>query len=137
VRDFILDNKKLNVDVEWLRKILNWLTSKTFLKKTTERRYYEDGKIIPKPVNIYSYNKLQALIIPKWEELPDSSSNTTNTNITMNSSNRLNTTIVNSLNEVNEQKKDIIAIQNLSKFSDSQIKQAGYTREQLEEAIKE
>ena len=98
--------KKLNITPEWLRKQLDWLASKTFLIKDKERRYDEGGKTIPKPVNIYSYNKMQKLEIPTWEKLTEISSDTSNKDFYSNNSNTSNIR-VNEVNEVNELKKDI------------------------------
>jgi len=70
--DDLQDNgaiKKLNVDIEWLRRQLKWLTAKTFLIQDKEKRLDESGKIISKPVHVFSYNKMQELEIPSWEEL--------------------------------------------------------------------
>lgn len=88
--------EKLNISQEWLRKQLDWLVSKTFLLKSKERRKDEADKIIPKPVFVYSYNKLQKLVIPEWKELFSS--------ITQNSKiSSINTISSNTqVNEVNE-----------------------------------
>ncbi len=80
--------KKINIDTEWLRRQVKWLTSKGFLIKDTERRENEAGKIIAKPVHIFSYNKMQELIIPEWNEI---SSFTPNSKISKNSSVTSNT----------------------------------------------
>jgi len=87
--------KKINIDIEWFRKKLNWLTSKGFLLRDSERRFKEDGKPIPKPVYVYSLNKMQKLEIPKWEEI--SSFTLVNKNTT-NTTNTTNTRVI----EVNE-----------------------------------
>jgi len=83
--------KKLNLSDKWLRVQLDYLTSKTFLKKDKEKRVDEAGKVIPKPIFIYSYNPLQKLVIPDFKDLITESSsittnkeNTTNTSITTN-----------------------------------------------------
>jgi len=95
--------QKLNIDKEWLRRKLNFLASKGFLLKDSEKRINEAGKIIPKPINIYSFNKLQKLIIPKWNDI---SSFTSNYYFTPNSSNSLNTE-VNEVFEVKSYKRSI------------------------------
>ena len=76
--------------IKWLRKKLNWLTSKTFLIRESEKRFKEDGKPIPKPVYTYSYNKMQQLIIPEWKDLSSFTSNYKNTSNTSNTSNTNN-----------------------------------------------
>lgn len=79
--------KKLNIDVEWLRRKLNWLASKGFLIRDKEKRYNEAGKVIPKPVYIYSHNKMQRLEIPEWNNISSFSTNyknSTNSRITSN-----------------------------------------------------
>lgn len=96
--DDLLDLKqieRLNISDKWLRTQLDFLTSKTFLIKDKERRYDEAGKIIPKPVFVYSYNPLQKLVIPEFKdiELPKSSSNATNKEITTNTSNTSNSEV--------------------------------------------
>lgn len=91
----ISEIEKLNISPEWLRKQLDWLSSKTFLIKDKEKRKDEADRIIPKPIFIYSYNPIQKLEIPEWKEI---SSNTYNSKNTQNSSNTYNTRV----NEVNE-----------------------------------
>jgi hypothetical protein len=59
--------------------------------------------------------------IPEWDKLDNISSNTLNKDFTSNTSNTSNSSRANELNELNEQKKDITAIQNLSKFTDSEL----------------
>lgn len=125
--------KKINITPEWLRKQLDWLSSKTFLIKDKEKRIDEAGRIIPKPIFIYSFNKMQKLEIPKWEELDKISSITMNTDFTSNTSNTSNSG-VNEVNEVNVVKKDITLLDN---FTPEQIKSAGFTKEELEEAIED
>ncbi len=78
--------KKINITQEWLRKKLDWLASKTFLTKGKEKRYDEAGKVIPKPVFVYSYNKMQVLDIPEWNKLTELTSNTSNTDNTSDTS---------------------------------------------------
>lgn len=102
----IKEIQKLNITNEWLRIQLDYLSSKTFLIKDRERRIDEAGKIISKPVFIYSYNKLQRLEIPEWKDLDKFSSNTTNSYNTSNSSNSSNRG-VNEVIEVNEPKSPI------------------------------
>jgi len=98
--------KKINITPEWLRRQLDWLSSKTFLIKDKEKRCDEAGRIIPKPIFIYSFNKMQKLEIPTWEELDEVSSNTSNKDFSSNSSNSSNSG-VNEVNEVNEYKTHI------------------------------
>lgn len=98
--------KKINITPEWLRKQLDWLSSKGFLDKDSERRQDESGKTIPKPVFVYSFNKLQQLIIPEFEKLDEISSIASNKKITSNSSISSNSR-VNEAIEVFELKKDI------------------------------
>lgn len=90
--------KKINIDVEWLRRQLNWLVSKNFLLRDKEKRFNEDGKVIPKPVFIYSLNKIQSLIIPEWKNIDTF---TPNYNITPITSLSSNTNIEIEANEVN------------------------------------
>ena len=71
--------KKLDIDVEWLRRKLNWLVSKGFLIRESEKRFKEDGKPISKPVYIFSYNKMQKLEIPEWEKISSFTLNSRNT----------------------------------------------------------
>jgi len=124
--------KKMNITPEWLRRQLDWLSAKTFLIKDKEKRYDEAGKIIPKPIYIYSFNKIQKLEIPEWEELDEVSSITMNTDFTSNTSISSNSG-VSEVNELIEQKKDITP---LDKLTDEQIKESGYTREELLEVLK-
>jgi len=70
------------------------------------KRCDEAGRIIPKPIFIYSFNKMQKLEIPTWEELDEVSSNTSNKDFSSNSSNSSNSG-VNEVNEVNEYKTHI------------------------------
>jgi len=93
--------KELNISQEWLRKQLDFLVSKRFLKKDRERRMNEAGKIIPKPIFVYTYNLLQKLEIPTWDELMKISSNTQ----------------VNEVNEVNDLKTDKNKNEKKDKFS--------------------
>ncbi len=95
--------KKLDIDIEWLRRKLNWLVSKRFLIRDKEKRLSEDGKVIPKPVFIYSINKLQVLNIPEWNNI---SSFTLNYKNTTNSSFSSDTKRVNEVNEVNLYERD-------------------------------
>ncbi len=55
--------QKLNISSEWLRKQLDFLVSKGFLDKSQEHR---EAK---KPVSVYSFNKIQKLIIPEWKDI--------------------------------------------------------------------
>jgi hypothetical protein len=84
--------QQLNITTEWFRRQLDWLVSKHFLLKDKEKRTDEAGKTIPKPVFIYTYNKLQKLEIPTWEQLSETTTITANSEITMNSTNTTNTT---------------------------------------------
>jgi len=93
--------EKLNISNEWLRKQMDWLVSKTFLLKAKEKRTDESGKIIPKPVFVYSYNKMKKLEVPHFDTLI-SSSNTSNNKNTSFSSNTSDTPLVNEVNEVND-----------------------------------
>ena len=98
--------QKINITEEWLRKQLDFLASKGFLIKDKEKRTDEAGKIIPKPVFVYSFNKLQRLDIPEWKDLDSFSSNTQNKDFNSNSS----ITSISGINEViqvNEQKISI------------------------------
>ncbi len=114
--DEIIEIKKierLNITSEWLRKQLQYLTSKTFLIKDKEKRTDEAGRIIPKPVFVYSFNKLQKLEIPKWRDLEKISSNTSNNKNTSISSNTSNTQ-VSEVSEVNDFKTPIeVGFENL------------------------
>lgn len=83
--------EKLNITNEWLRRQLDWLVSKTFLLKAKEKRTDESGKIIPKPVFVYSFNHLQKLIVPSFQELTQISLNSKNSKNTSNSSFTSNT----------------------------------------------
>lgn len=110
--------KRLNITPEWLRKQLDWLSSKTFLIKDKEKRFDEAGKIIPKPIFIYSYNKMQKLEIPTWEAL-ESSSIASDCSITSISSN----TSISGVSEVIEVKEVKNQIQQNNDFSENyQIK---------------
>ncbi len=93
--------EKLNITPEWLRRQLDFLASKTFLIKGKEKRFDEAGKVIPKPVFVFNYNKLQKLDIPNWEELSKMTSITSNKDFTSNSS-ITSDTRVNEVNEVND-----------------------------------
>jgi hypothetical protein len=96
----IKDIEKLGISNKWLRVQLDYLVSQTFLTKGKEKRTDEAGKTIPKPVGVYSYNKMQELVIPHFKDLTQTNTITTiNTNTTNNtiSSN----TEVNEVNEVN------------------------------------
>jgi hypothetical protein len=105
--------KKLNITPEWLRKQLDWLSAKTFLTKDKEKRSDVSGKIIPKPVFIYSYNRMQKLEIPNWSELSEMSSITSNKVFTSNSLITSNSG-VNEVIEVNELKKFITPLEQKS-----------------------
>jgi hypothetical protein len=125
--------KKLNIDIEWLRKKLNWLVSKGFLSRDSEKRFKEDGRPIPKPIYVYSYNKLQRLEIPKWEEI---SSFTQDYKNTTNSSNTTNTgvIVVNEVNEYQRDKKNNKKEQkNIPEWSESDKKRLAYAEGNLEE----
>jgi len=97
---------KLNISDKWLRTQLDYLNSKTFLIKDKERRHDEAGKIIPKPVFVYSHNKMAKLEIPKFKDIDKNTSITTNKDITTITSNTTNSR-VNEVNEVNERELDI------------------------------
>ena len=93
--------KKLNIDIEWLRKQVKWLTSKSFLSRDSEKRVNEAGKIIPKPVHIFSYNKMQSLEVPEWDNISSFTpitQNTTNSELSSNTKD-------NEVNEVNSRKR--------------------------------
>jgi len=116
--------KKINIDVEWLRRKLNWLVSKGFLDKDSEKRFKDDGKAIPKPVYIYSYKKMHVLNIPEWENI---SSFTWNSNNNKNTSNTTNTQKIEKieekqpvieLNEVNYYKRSITEQNKITKSDD-------------------
>ena len=98
--------EKLNITEKWLRVQLDYLTSKTFLIKGREKRFDEAGKVIPKPVFVYSFNKMQKLEIPKFKDITNNTSiTTTNSNTTI-SSNTTNKGVI-VVNEVNPQELDI------------------------------
>lgn len=78
--------QELSVSERWIRYRLDFLVSKGFLKRTTERK---EG--IFKPINVYSYNKIGSFDIPEFEELLKTGSNTTTASFTSNSSNSSNT----------------------------------------------
>lgn len=125
--------KKLNIDVEWLRRQLKWLSAKTFLVQDKERRIDESGRTIPKPVHVFSYNRLQSLEIPDWNGLDQISSNSSDKDFTSNCSNSGNTG-VNEVNELFLLKKDITTLDN---FEDSELQEAGITPEQAQEWAKQ
>ena len=79
--------KALNIDPEWLRKKLNWLVSKGFLTREGEKRYKDNGKPIPKPIYIYSFNEIQKLDIPEWDKISSFTLNYKNTTNTSNTTN--------------------------------------------------
>jgi len=82
------------------------LASKGFLKRSSEKKFYEDGKPIPKPVSKYSLNKMKTLNIPKWEELTEFNKNTLDNKNTLNGLNTLDTQ-ENKQNKVNLQEVQI------------------------------
>jgi len=99
--------EKLNITPEWLRKQVDYLASKGFLNKGKEKRYDEAGKIIPKPIYTYSYNKMQKLEVPEWKDIDKMTSDTMNCENTMITSINSNTTQVNELNELFEVKNHL------------------------------
>ena len=69
----------------WLRKQLDVLVSYGFLEKESQKRMYSD-----KPLIVYKYVNLVSIDIPKWKDIIENSSNTTNgsnSSFTSNSSN--------------------------------------------------
>jgi hypothetical protein len=98
--------EKLDITPEWFRRQIDFLVSKSFLTKDKEKRLDEAGKVIPKPIFIYSYNPLQKLNIPEWKDLAEFSSNTSNSRNTSFSS----FTSDSRVNEVNEVKNQLLHI---------------------------
>ena len=60
---------ELGYSTRWLRAQLDKLVKYGFLKKNNEKRKDDEGKTIPKPFSVYSYNEMADINIPTWEEI--------------------------------------------------------------------
>ena len=60
----------------WIRKTCDWLVSKKFLERKSERREHSD-----KPLYLYSFINISKLKLPSWEELAKESKNSIDSKI--------------------------------------------------------
>jgi DNA-directed RNA polymerase subunit RPC12/RpoP len=94
--------QELGISESWLRKNLDWLVSRKFLKRS--QRKVEN---IKKPLYEYSYNNVLEFSLPSWEELMNSSPDKENKEINKNNPDNPNNPL-NGLNGLNSQRTEIV-----------------------------